>query len=438
MNVEVEQLGPVKKKINVTIPPETVTEEIASTYQKLKQTVKIRGFRPGKVPQDILEKYYKEHVEGEVITRLIQHSYPEALKKLDILPVSQPVVENGVLEEGKAFLYSASFEVKPEIALQEYTGLSVTRGKCMVTPEDVEKRLAFIQESHASLKEVEEDRPIEQGDFIVADLEEAVGGASLEGGNAKDYLLEVGKDSYLPGLSQKLIGLRKNGVESITVTVPEDYPRKEIAGKEVTVNITLKGLKKKILPELDDAFARDLGEELGIEALKKKLKTDLEQEEKQRIESEVRGQLVDQLIEKNPLEAPTYMVERQIEFMMADTQRALLAQGSSLEKLGMSLEVMKERYRSEAEKQVKCSLLVEVISEKAGIEVNDSEVEEKIEEIAQANNQDIATVSDFYRKEGLWEGLKIKLLEKKTLNFLLEKAMIIEADTETTDEGGEK
>jgi len=438
MNVEVEQLGPVKKKINVSIPPETVTEEIASAYQKLKQTVKIRGFRPGKVPKDILEKYYKEHVEGEVITRLIQHSYPEALKELDIVPVSQPVVENGVLEEGKEFLYSASFEVKPEITLQEYSGLSISREKCKVTSEDVDKRLALIRESHASLKEVEEDRPIEQGDFVVADFEEAVGGESLEGGNAKDYLLEVGKDSYLPGLSQKLIGLRKNGAEPITLTIPEDYPRKEIAGKEVTVSVTVKGLKQKILPELDDAFARDLGEEEGMEALKKKLKTDLEQEEEQRIESSVRSQLVDQLIEKNPLEAPTYMVERQIEFMMADTQRALLAQGSSLEKLGLSIEVMKERYRNEAEKQVKCSLLVEVISEKEGIEVSDSEVEEKIGEIARSNNQDVATVRDFYRREGLWEGLKIKLLEKKTLNFLLEKAMIIEADTKTTDKGGEK
>jgi len=438
MNVEIEQLGPVKKKINVAIPPETVTEEIASTYQKLKQTVKIRGFRTGKVPQDILKKYYKEHVEGEVITRLIQHSYPEALKKLDIVPVSQPVVENGILEEGKEFLYSASFEVKPEITLQEYTGLTVTREKFNLTPEDVDKRLSMIRESHASLKEVEEDRPIEQGDFIVADLEEAVEGESTKGGNAKDYLLEVGQDSYLPGLSQKLIGLRKDAVETITLAIPEDFHRKDIAGKEVTVTIKIKGLKQKILPELDDTFAKDLGEEQGLETLKKKLQSDLEQEEHQRIESQVRALLVDQLIEKNPLEVPTYMVERQIEFMMADTQRALLAQGSSLEKIGVSLEAMKERYRSEAEKQVKCSLLVEVIAEKENITVSDSEVEEKIDEIARANNQEVATVRNFYQKEGLREGLKIKLLEKKTLNFLLEKAMIIEADTTKMDEGRDR
>ena len=160
MDVNVEQLGPVKKKINVAIPPEKVAEEIASTYQKLKQTVTIRGFRPGKVPQDILKKYYKEHVEGEVISRLIQGSYPEALKQLQIVPVSQPVVENGVLEEGKEFLYSASFEVKPEITLQEYLNLTVEKEKFEVTQKDVDKRLAMIRESHASLKEVEEDRPI--------------------------------------------------------------------------------------------------------------------------------------------------------------------------------------------------------------------------------------------------------------------------------------
>ena len=429
MHVEVEQLGPVKKKINVAIPPEKVTEEIASTYQKLKQTVKIRGFRPGKVPQDLLKQYYKEHVEGEVITRLIQLSYPEALKQVDVVPVSQPVVENGVLEEGKEFLYSASFEVKPEITLQDYLGLTVTREKFNFTPEDVDKRLAMLRESHASLKEVEEDRPVEQDDFLVVDLEEAVEGESLEEGKAKDFVLEIGSDSYLPGLSQKLIGLRKGVVKSITLPIPEDHHRKDLAGKDVTVTITIKGLKQKILPELDDNFARDLGEEEGLEVLKKKLHSNLEQEEQQRIESQHRSGLVDQLIEKNPLDVPNHMVERQIEFMMADTQRALLAQGSSLEKLGVSMEVMKERYRSEAEKQVKCSLLVEVIAEKENIAVNDSEVEEKIEEVARANNQDVATVRNFYKKEGLWEGLKIKLLEKKTLNFLLEKAIIIEADT---------
>ena len=429
MDVTVEQLGPVKKKINVVIPPEKVAEEIASTYQKLKQTVTIRGFRPGKVPQDILKKYYKEEVEGEVVSRLIQGSYPEALKQMQIVPVSQPVVENGVLEEGKEFLYSASFEVKPEIELNEYLNLPVEKEKFEVTQKDVENRLSMIRESHASLKEIEEDRPIRTGDFVVADIEGTLQEKPFQGGDVKDYLLEIGADSYLPGLTQRLIGLRKDTSEEITLTIPEDYRQRDLAGKEVRLKVTIKGLKEKVLPALNDSFAKDLGEDQGLESFKNKLKNDLEKEEKRRIESLVRNSIVDQLIERNPFEVPTFMVERQIEFMLADTQRALLAQGASLEQLGVPLESIKESYKKDAEKQVKSSLLVEVIAKKESIGVSDEEVEEKIQEIAASNNQDVAKVRAFYRKEGLWEGLKVKLQEKKTLDFLLEKATISEVDT---------
>jgi len=426
VDVKVEQLGPVKKKINVVIPPEKVTEEVDSIYQKLKQTAKIRGFRPGRVPKDILKKYYKEQVEGEVVSKLVQASYPEALRKMQIVPVSQPVVENGILEEGKEFSYSASFEIKPEIELKDYLKLKVEKEKLIITQKNVEDRLDMLRESHASLKEVEEDRPIKVGDFILVDVNGNFQGKPFEGGEVKDHLLEVGPDTFLPGLSRKLIGLRKDSSEEIMLKIPEDYYRKDLTGKEVDLKVKIKGLKEKILPELDDNFARDLGEYQGLEDLREKLKESIEKEEKQRIESSVKNKLIEQLIEKNPSEAPSSMVERQIEFMMADTQRVLLSQGSSLEKLGIPADTMKENYRDEAEKQVKCSLLIEVIAKKEDITVGDEEVEEKLKEIARANNQEVEKVRDFYRKQGLWEGLKTKLLENKTLDFLLERAKIVE------------
>jgi len=398
MNVDIEQLGPVKKKINVIIPSEKVTEEIDSVYQKLKQTAKIRGFRPGKVPKDILKKYYKEQVEGEVM----------------VVPVSQPVVENGVLEEGKEFFYSASFEIKPEIELKDYLNLKVEKEKLAVTQKDVENRLNMIRESHASVKEVEEDRPVKVGDFVLMDCDGTLDEKPFEGGEVKDHLLEVGPDTYLPGLGQKLLGLRKGASEEIMLGIPEDYYRKDLAGKEVNLKIKIKGLKEKVLPEVDDNFARDLGEYQGLEDLKNKLGEGLEKEEKHRLESLVRDRVVDQLIENNPFEVPTSMVERQIEFIMADTQRALLSQGSSLEKLGIPIDVMKENYKAEAEKQVKCSLFVEAIAKREDISVNNDEVEEKLK------------VRDFYKREGLLKGLEIKLLENKTLDFLIGKATIVE------------
>lgn len=428
MDVKVEQLGPLKKKINVIIPLEVVTEEIETIYQKLKKTVKVKGFRPGRIPKDILKRYYKEQVEGEAISRLIQTSYPEALEKVQATPVSQPVLENGVLEEGKEFFYSASFEVKPEIELKDYLNLNAEKEKLVVTQKDVDSRLTMLRESHASLKEVEEDRPVRIGDFILTDIEGTFQGKPFEGGEIKEQLLEVGPDSYLPGLSQKLVGLSKNSPEEIMLKIPEDYFRKDLAGKEVNLKITIKGVKEKVLPALDDNFVRELGEYQGLEDLHNKIAERLEKEERQRIESSVRNMIVDQLIEENPFEVPPSMVERRIEFMMADTQRTLLSQGSSLEKLGLPIDAMKENFRTEAEKQVKCSLLTEVIAKKEGISVNDEEVEEKLKEIAQSNNQDVEKIKDFYKREELLEGFKVKLLENKCLDFLLARATIVEVD----------
>jgi len=428
MQVTVEQLGPVKKKINVVIPPDKVAEEVALTYQKLRQQIRIRGFRQGKVPEDMLRKYYKEQVEGEVVSRLIQDSYPEALKTVQAMPISQPVVENGIFEEGKEFSYSASFEVKPKISLQGYLGLEVEKEKLKVSAEDVEKRLSMIRESHASFKEVEEDRPVRAGDFIVADVDGTVESKPFEGGSLRDYLFEVGVDHYLPGLSEKLTGLSKGAEQEIVLNLPGDFKRRELAGREVRLKVAVKGLKSKVLPELDDAFARDLGEYRGLEDLKLKVREGMEQEERERIDADMKTRLIAALIEKNPLDLPPLMVERKIEFMMADAQRTLMAQGSSLEKLGIPAESMMASFRPEAERQVKCSLLVEEIARRENLSVGDGEVEEKLDEIARSTDKSREQVINFYKREGLWEGLKFRLLENKTIDFLLGGATIREID----------
>ncbi len=428
MQVTVEQLGPVKKKINVIIPPDRVAEEVALTYQKLRQQVRIKGFRQGKVPEDLLRKYYKEQVEGEVVSRLIQDSYPEALKTVQAVPISQPVVENGIFEEGREFSYSASFEVKPHISLQTYLGLEVEKEKLKVSAEAVEKRLSMIRESHASFREIEEDRPVRAGDFIVADVEGTVQSQPFEGSSLRDYLFEVGVDNYLPGLSEKLMGLAKGAEKEILLNLPADFKRRELAGQEVCLKVTIKGLKSKMLPDLDDAFARDLGEYRGLEDLRVKLKDSMEQEEQERIDAEVKRRLIDELIVKNPLDAPPLMVERRIEFMIADAQRTLMAQGSSLEKLGIPAESMMESFRPEAERQVRCSLLVEEIARRENITISDEEVETKLNEIARSTDKSGGQVRDFYKREGLWEGLTFRLLENKIIDFLLGRATIRELD----------
>jgi trigger factor len=344
------------------------------------------------------------------------------------VPISQPVLENGILEEGKEFSYSASFEVKPKIGLRDYLGLEVEKEKLKVSAEDVEKRLSMIRESHASFREVEEDRPVRAGDFIVADIDGTVQSKPFEGGTLRDYLFEVGVDQYLPGLSEKLVGLAKGAETEIVLNLPADFRRRELAGQEVRLQVVVKGLKSKVLPDLDDAFARDLGEYQGLEDLKVQLRESMEKEERERIDGEVKRRLIDELIRKNPVDVPPLMVDRKIEFMMADTQRTLQAQGSSLEKLGISPEGMMSGLRPEAERQVKSSLLVEEIARCENLAVGDDEVETQLNEIARSTDKTGEQLKDFYRREGLWEGLRFRLLENKTIDFLLGRATIRELD----------
>lgn len=424
MDVKVECLGPVKRKIDVVIPPEKVAEEVELLYRQLKKSVRIKGFRSGKVPEHILKRYYRDQVEGEVISKLIQGSYPDALQRVSMVPISQPVLENGGLEEGKEFFYSASFEVKPEIAVKDYLSLKVEKERVKVTEKDVEERIEKLREAHAFLKEVEEERLLKVGDYTLVDIKGTVQGKVFEGGEVNDHLLELGPDTYLPGLSRKLIGFRKGSSAEVVLSIPEDYYRKDLAGREVSLQVTIKGIKEKVLPPLDDAFARDVGECKGLDDLKKMLEVRIEREEQGKVESLVRRRIEDQLITTNPFEVPPSMIERQIEFMMADTERVLLSQGSSLGKLGISVEALRENYRTEAERKVRCSLVLQTIAAREGIEVREGEIEEKLKDIAHSNNQSVDRVRDFYRREGLWEGLTITLRENKTYEFLLKSATI--------------
>ncbi len=424
MNVNIEDISSIKKKVSIEISEDQVTKEVDSFYRELGRKAKIKGFRPGKVPRNILERHFKDYVKAEVVQKLVQDTYPTALSETNLHPVSNPMIDPGDLESGKPFQYSATIEVKPEIKLEEYLGLNIEGKKEEVKDEEVEERLKGLQNLHANLKTIQEARPIQNGDFVIVDYEARMDGKPLDEGKAIDLTVEVGSGRFIPAFEEKLIGLRSEEEREIEVTFPEDYGYKKWAGKTISFHVKIKEIKEKILPILDDEFAKDLGDYSSLEELKDKLKQEIEREKKLALERQLKDQMVDQLLQKNTFEVPESLVEEQTKTLVSDTKLRLATQGIKIDTLGISEEKLQEDYREAAMRQVRTFLILEKIAGQEGITVTDEEVEDRFREISERTHQKFDVVKRYYEKNGLIPEVKAGIMNEKTLNLLLEKANI--------------
>jgi len=423
MKTSVEDISSVKKKITIEIPEDRVTNEIDSFYLDLGKKAAIKGFRPGKVPRNILERRFKDYVKAEVLQKLIQGTYPEALSEMNLQPVSDPEVDPGDIESGKPFQYSATVEVRPEIKIENYSGLNLEGKKEEVQDEEVEERLKGLQNHHSTLKTVTETRPIQNGDFVIVDYESTMDGKPLEEGRAVDYTVEMGGERFIPGLEEKLVGLNPEEEKEIEVTFPGDYGYKKWAGKAISFHVKIKEIKEKILPVLDDEFATDLGHS-SMEELKARLREDIQREKALVLERQLKDQIVDRLLDMNPFEVPEALVEEQSKALVSDTRLRLASQGMAFEKLGVSEEKLTEDYREMAKKQVRTYLVLEKIGGQEGITVTDEEVEERLRDISERSHQKIDALKRYYEKSGLIPEVKAGIMSEKILKFLLEKANI--------------
>lgn len=424
MKANVEEISSIKKKVSIEISEDQVNKEVESFYKDLGKKAKIKGFRPGKVPRDILERYFKDYVKAEVIQKLIEETYPQALSETDLHPVSPPVIDPGGFEDGKPFQYSAMIEVKPDIQLEEYKGLKIEGKKEEVKDEEVEERLKALQNLHANLKTISEARPIQTGDYVIVDYEARLGGKPLEGGKAIDFTVEVGSGQFIPAFEEKLIGLKPEEEKEMEVSFPEDYGYQKWAGKTISFHVKIKEIKEKILPPLDDEFAKDLGDYASFEELKVKLKGEIEKEKELALERQLKDQVVDQLLEINPFDVPESLVGEQAKAMVSDTKLRLAAQGVALKKLGVSEEKLQEDYKAMAQKQVRTFLILEKIAGAEGIAVTDEDADDRLREMSERMHQKFDVVKRYYEKNGLLPEVKAGIIRDRTLNFLLEKANI--------------
>ncbi len=417
MNVKVEDISAIKKRLSFDVPAKRVEEEIDKAYQQIAKTAKVKGFRQGKIPRPILERQYAAQMESQVLEKLITDSYFKALTEHKIHAVSNPeITDSGTLEKGKDFSFQAQVEVQPDVTAKDYTNLSLKKETLKVDEKVVEERIEEMRSGSATLEDTTREEAAE-GDTLTIDFEGFLNGEAFKNGKAEDHQLELGSNTFIPGFEEQLVGMKKGEEREIQVTFPLDYGKKELAGQDVTFTVKVKEIKEKILPELNDEFAVQFGM-ASIGDLRERVTDAYKSQEADRIEREFRDHLTDVLVERNPIELPEAMIDQQLDYMLENLKNRLQSQGMSLQSLGMTPESFKSIYRELAVKQVKGSLILEAIALQENIQVEESEIEEKLEEIAEKNNASKEVVMNFYADESRRRSLVSQLAEEKVIYYL--------------------
>lgn len=427
MQVKVESLSKIKKKINFEIPAERVGAEIDKAFENIRKRANIKGFRKGKAPMAYIEKHFSDMMEQDVLKSLVNDTYFKAIQEEKLFPVAYPEIESDELKRGEPFKYSATIEIYPEVKIEEYAGLELKKEQFEKNDEIVEKRLRELQENMAQLKPAEDGHIAANGEFVTLDFEGFIDGTPFENGSAQDYHLELGNGRFIPGFEEQIVGLKTGEEKDITVTFPAEYHNKDLAGKEATFAVKIKEIKIKELPPLDDELAKEMGDFESMAQLRDKIAEGYERQEKERIEADLRDRTVKTLIDKNPLEVPSALVEKQLQIMLDGVKKRLSLEKLSLDMIGLDDEAYRGRFRDTAEVQVKGALLLDALAELEKIAVEDSDLNDHIRELAQERGQDIDKLKQYYEQnENARESLRDLLKERKIFALVWERAKITE------------
>ena len=430
--VKIEDISSVKKKLSFDIPWTDVKNELDIVYRKVGKTAKVKGFRPGKIPRSVLERYYREQAEEETVSSLVNRYYWEILQEKEIPAVTQPQIEQKGIEQDKDFSFSATIEVEPAVDPKDYIGLELKKEDPLVTDEDLEARLQEIRQMFATMEDLNDDRAVIRGDFVTIDFSGKVAGESLKELTAENHLLEIGSKTFVPGFEDQLIGTRKGESKTFAVTFPEPYAAAHLAGKEVEFSVTVKGIRIKRAPEIDEDFVKNFERYDSLEALRADVRKNLEEEKKRRVEADLDKGIGEKLLASNEFEVPESFIEHQIYYMMSDMQRRMVSGGMDAKKAAELCFKLHDQLREEATKIVKTVILIKNIARKEAITVDEGEIEKQIGEMASQRGQDVDTLKKSLEKDDMVDSIKSEILSRKTYDFLAAKAQITTVKTEKT------
>jgi len=412
----------VKREISVEIPADEVARETEVIIQKYQKVARLPGFRAGHVPASIIKQRFGEEVKSDVVEALVPKYFRREAEKQGLMPVSQPRVTDLRIHDSEPLRFKASFEVMPEIPVEGYKELRADKPEIAVNDEEVEQALDNVREQHATFTSVE-GHPLADGDFAQASLD----GRPKDGQATKDanpvhmdeVLVEIGGKNTMPEFTEQLRGASAGEERTFEVNYPQDASDKRLAGKTFSYTVKIHAIKQKSLPELNDEFAKELGEFTSMDAVKREIRENMEAEKRHTAEHEAKDKLVAELVKRNEFEVPESLVERQIDLRLERGLRALAAQGMKMEDMKkMDLPRLRVGQREQALQDVKSSLLLERIAELEKITVGDDELNQEVEALAKQTKQTPEAVRARLTQDGGLDRIRNRIRSEKTLNFL--------------------
>ncbi|MFB3896590.1 MAG: trigger factor [bacterium] len=421
--LKIESGAESQKTIQIEVTAEEVTQKIESLYKELGKSAQVPGFRVGHAPRKILETRFGKRIRHEAIDDLLPTAAEQAMKDSKLQAISTPTVTDIKDTPGSPLQFTIQVEVRPEFQVGNYKGLTVKKEVVTVSDDEITRVLAHLQEQHAEFVPVT-DRASQNGDFLLIDFEGKIDGKKFEGGSSKGYMLELGKKQFLPEFESALLNQSAGTSTTATVTFPEDYGHKEIAGKTATFKITLREIKLKKLPVLDDEFAKDLGEFDTLAKVKEKIEQDLKTRKETEQTEKMEEQIIDQLIQSTPMDLPASMVDKYSQYLLARQTLRLRQHGLSYEAIGTTAEKAKEDSVEVAKKQVKTAFILETIGDAENISVTDEELDAEVKHLASHSQIDPAKYKEYLVNEKKIDGIRDQLRENKVLKFILDQAQV--------------
>ncbi|MBI5192197.1 MAG: trigger factor [Nitrospirae bacterium] len=410
MKFDIEVVSDIKRVFKIEVPAEVISKEFSDAYDALKKRARIPGFRPGKTPVSILEKRFGKEVEEDLIKKIVPDYYLKAVKESGLTPVSMPEIEILDINKGEPLIFTATVEVKPNVEVVTFEGIELKKEEVTVTEEEIDSRIKEILDMNAQLEVAEENYPLANGDFVQIDYTGYKDGKPAPGIDRQDVLFQVGTGQFGPELDAGVLGARKG--EEKEVMIPAD---------NLMLKVTIQEVKKKVLPELNDDFAKDVGGFNSLTELKDSVREKLTDEKTDTLNGKYKTEIVKKLIERHPIEAPPAMVEREMGRFLSRTKKYMNRQGAFEPEEEKSI---REKYTPYAVEEIKGDILLMAIGEQEGISATDEEVENEINKMAKKHNQDVQRVrKSIEALDNGMEGLRIRVTVEKVLGLVKEKAI---------------
>ena len=425
MSLQVEKLEKNMAKLTIEASAEDLEKAIEKAYQKQKKQISIPGFRKGKVPRQMVEKMYGKAVFYEdAANELIPDAYEKALEECEEDIVSSPKIEVTQIEAGKPFVFTATVALKPEVKLGKYKGVKVDKIDVEVTDADVDAEINKEREKNARNITVE-DRPVKDGDITTLDFEGFVDGVAFEGGKGENYPLTIGSGAFIPGFEEQLVGAEIGKEVEVNVTFPEDYQAEELKGKAAVFKCTIKEIKEKELPELDDEFASEVSDFSTLAEYKADVKGKLEEKKAKEAKDAKEAAVIEAIVKDSDMQIPDAMLETQQKQMIDEFAQRIQMQGLSIDQYfqftGSSYDKMLEQVKPQAEKRIKSRLVLEAVVAAEKIEVTDEDYEEELKNMAEAYQMEVDKVKELLPEKSAGQ-IKKDIAVRKAAEFVVENA----------------